>query len=314
MKSGSSRRLNPRAGRSPRRLAANRLCLCALLGLLATLACSEPPEPHRGSSDPREASRRPIVPDHRLAKKNAAIRNPETFPWYVGPEVIPSFKPGDRVWTPTPIGRSWDIINMAVASVVRVDGNHVVLQAGVLEFTVPAAVLLPAVAPPRLAPRTPVLACLGLTGEWGRVTAVSRETANVQLVMAQTVVSREIDTTSILPLTGKGGPGHPVAFHRGENIGFGLLLYMNREKAGIITYTGKLELVNPSQVRFVPVEATPVKNSTMWSPFADSLEEVRVQQVLENGAAVEIFFVSRPSEPLINPRIVTAARVTKMLW
>ncbi|MBU1243458.1 hypothetical protein KKD52_09895 [Myxococcota bacterium] len=286
----------------------------ALLGLLFILGCSEPPQQHRGPSDPRESTVRPIVPDHRMARKSAAIRNPDTFPWYVGPEVIPSFKPGDRVWTPTPIGRSWDIINMAIASVVRIDGNHVVLQAGVLEFTVPAAVLLPAVAPARLAPRTPVLACLGLTGEWGRVTTASQETVNVQLVMAQSVITREVDTASVLALTGKGGPGHPVTFHRGENIGFGLLLYLNREKAGIITYTGKLELVAPDQVRFVPLNVIPVKNATMWSPFADSLEEVRILQVLENGAAVEILFVSRPQEPLINPRIVTSARVTKMLW
>jgi len=286
-----------------------------LLGGLLCLACSEPPQQHRGPSDPRESSARPIVPDSRLVKKSAAIRNPEVFPWYVGPEVIPSFKKGDRVWTPTPIGRSWDIINMAVATVERIDGNHVVLQAGVLEFTVPAAVLLPAVAPAKPIPaRTPVLACLGLTGEWGRVTAPSKETVSVALVMAQTVVTREVEPASVMVLTGRGGPGHPVAFHRGENLGFGLLLYLNREKAGIITYTGKLELVNPDQVRFVPLEKTPVKNTSMFSPFADALEEVRIQQVLEDGAAVEIFFVSRPQQPLINPRIVTSARVTKMLW
>ena len=287
----------------------------ALLGTLLSMACSEPPQQHRGPSDPRESSMRPIVTDHRLATRSAAVRNPETFPWYVGPEVIPSFKPGDRVWTPMPIGRSWDIINMAIASVVRIDGNHVVLQAGVLEFTVPAAVLLPAVAPDKPIPaRTPVLACLGLTGEWGRVASTSKETVTVALVMAQEVVTREVDPASVLVLTGRGGPGHPVAFHRGENIGFGLLLYLNREKAGIITYTGKLELVNPDQVRFVPLETTPVKNATMWSPFADSLEEVRVQQVLENGTAVEILFVSRPVAPMLNPRIVTSSRVTKMLW
>jgi len=285
--------------------------------LLLTLclgACSEPPEPHRGPGDPREATNRTIVPDHRLVRKTAAVRNPETFPWYVGPEVIPSCKPGDRVWTPAPIGRTWDVINMAVASVVRIDGNHVVLQAGVLEFTVPAAVLLPATAHARLTTRTPVLACLGLAGEWGRVVSSDKETVGVALVMAQTVVTRELPANAVLPLTGKGGPGHPVTFHRGENIGFGLLLYLNREKAGIITYTGKLELVNPDQVRFVPLDATPVRNATMWSPFADTLEEVRIQQVLENGAAVEILFVSRPQAPLINPRVVTSARVTRMLW
>ncbi len=289
--------------------------MMTLLGAVLVLACSEPPQQHRGPSDPRESSSRPIVPDHRLATKNAAVRNPETFPWYVGPEVIPSFKPGDRVWTPMPIGRSWDIINMAIATVVRIDGNHVVLQAGVIEFTVPAAVLLPAIAPAKAIPvRTPVLACLGLSGEWGRVASTTREIVTVSLVMAQSVVTREVDPSALLVLTGRGGPGHPVAFHRGENIGFGLLLYLNREKAGIITYSGKLELVNPDQVRFVPLDSQPVKNATMWSPFADSLEEVRVQEVLDNGSAVEIFFVSRPPEPLINPRIVTSARVTRMLW
>lgn len=287
--------------------------MCSVLGAWLG-ACSEPPQQHRGPSDPREATARPIVPDHRLVRKTATVRNPEVFPWYIGPEAIPSFKPGDRVWTPTPVGRTWDIINLAVATVDRIDGNLVHLQAGVLEFSVPAAVLLPAVAPARLTPRAPVLACLGLAGEWGRVVSVNPESLTVALVMAQSVVTRDVTPDQVLPLTGKGGAGHPVAFHRGESIGFGMLLYLNREKAGVITYTGKLELVNPDQVRFVALDKPPVRNASMWASFADTLEEVRVLQVLEHDAAVEVLFPLRPQEPLINPRIISSARVTKMPW
>lgn len=288
--------------------------LTLLLAIACLGACSEPPKQHPGPSDPRESTSRPIVSDHRLVRKTASVRNPEVFPWYIGPEAIPSFKPGDHVWTPTPIGRTWDVINMAIATVDRIDGNLVHLQAGVLEFSVPAAVLLPAAAPSRLPPRTPVLACLGLTGEWGRVVSMDKESVNVALVMAQSVVTRDVTPDRVLPLTGKGGPGHPVAFHRGESVGFGMLLYLNREKAGIITYTGKLELVNPDQVRFVALDPTPVRNAVMWATFADTLEEVRILQVLEHAAAVEVLFPLRPQEPLINPRIISTARVTKMPW
>ncbi len=212
-----------------------------------------------------------------------------------------------------PIGRSWDIINLSIASVLQVEGNHVMLKAGVLEFTVPGALLIPAAAPGKLAPGTPVLAALGLTGEWGRVSRVSDGSIQVQMVMGKQVVTRTVEPAAVLVLSGKG-PGNPVIFHRGESVGFGMLLYMNHERAGVITYTGKLELIQPRDIRFVDVQKIPRKNAAMWAPFADRMEEVKVLDVLENGAALEVFWVLRPKDPQLNPRVISFAKVTRMMW
>ncbi len=249
-----------------------------------------------------------------MAPKTEVLRNPEPFPWHVGADVIPSFAPGTRVWTPTPIGRTWDIVNFAVATVHRTDGNQVILRAGQLEFTVPAALLLPVRAPGKLARGTPVVAAMGLTGEWAKVAESSADAVAVQLVLAQEVVIRTVAPDAVLPLDGKPGPGHPVAIWKQNAVEFGMLLYLNNEKAGVIGYAGRFELVPAQWVRFVPLDANLKKNASLWSPYAGRLEEVRVLEVLENGAAAKVLFVSHPEAPSINPRVVSYARITRMVW
>jgi len=276
-------------------------------------ACNDPPPAHPGPDDPRDAPVRPIAPDRRLAPKTDFVRNTEPFPWRAGADVIPSFAPQSRVWAPTPIGRTWDVVNFAVATVHRVEGNQVVLRAGQLEFTVPAAVLLPVRSPGKLAGGTPVLAAMGLTGEWAKVVESTDQAVTVHLVFAQEVVARTLAPDAVLPLD-KKGPGSPVAVWRQNGAEFGMLIYLDGERAGVIGYAGRLDWVPAAQVRFVPLDIALKKNVSLMSPYADRLEEVRVLEVLENGAAARVLFVSRPEEPGINPRVVPYARLTRMLW
>lgn len=280
--------------------------------LLLAFACKEPPYQHPGYDDPRDAPVRPIAPDRRLAPKVNIVRNPKPFPWYKGIDVIPSFAVKSRVWAPTPVGRSWDIVNFALATVHQIEGNQVILRAGELEFTVPAAVLVPAHISKNLARGTPVVAAIGLTGEWAKIIENTDQGVVVQLVFAQEVVTRTLTPDAVLPLDGKG-PGSPVGILRqNKTVGFGMLVYIDHDIAGVIGYAGRFEHVPTQSIRFVSLDTRLKKNTSMFAPYTDRLEEVRILDVLENGVAAKVLFVSRSEETGINPRVVSYARLTPM--
>lgn len=234
------------------------------------------------------------------------------FPELDGSTLVPSFKPGEKVWSPIPVGGAWEIVNYSIARVVRVEASRVHLRALRTDFVVPGAMLMQVKHPKRVRPRQAVLCALGMASEWARVIKVHKKRVLVGMVWGANYETREVKTNFIQVMEpGKALPGSPVILYRGRRWEQGLLIHRTKQRSWIIGYAGKLITLPNHRVRLVPTGEFFKERQQVWTPWYEALEEARVLKVLGGGAAYLVRFSSRPTEEYRNPRVVSFARVVK---
>jgi hypothetical protein len=237
------------------------------------------------------------------------------FPYYDGVTMIPSFKKGEKVWTPVPVGGDWSIVNYAIATVVTVKESNVYLKCIGSEFIVPGAMIIPLKRPKkRIKKGMNLLVSMGLTSEWGKVQKTGKGEVLVGMVWAKEEVEKAVSLQNLMIMEDKKwSPGSPVVFKTGRKWEFGKLIHRSKTKTWIIGYAGKLEVINNSRVRVVSLSKVYRKKQRIWTPFYDLLEEARIIKRLNNGVGYLVEFTNRPKEKYRNPRTVSFARIVRPL-
>ncbi len=235
------------------------------------------------------------------------------FPWFGASATVPAVKPGERVWSPVPVGGAWDIVNYSIATVEKVRESRVHLNASGVSFVVPGVMVQPFRRPKgRIKKGDTVLTAVSMSSEWGKVTGTTRGKVLVSMVWAREIRKEEVPVERVLLLDGKKPvPGMPVVFSSARSWEFGLLIHRTRARSLIIGYAGKLVNTRNDNVRLVPVGVRHPMRGRVWTLWYATMEEARIEKVLDGGTGYLVRFPERPAEPYRNPRLVSFARIVK---
>ena len=250
-----------------------------------------------------------LLTDPKYDTQKLKIRVTPVFPWHQNQKFVSKYKKGDKVWTPVPVNGSWKIVNFSQGIIIKNKKGISTLKSGNMKFKVPSVILTPVISDKiKLKKGDVVLANIGMTSQWGKITKINGKHFSVSFVWANEISTKSMEKPDVLPLK-KAGIGTPVVFKQKKYWHFGKLIYKNSEKAWIIGFAGSMKVINISKVRFPDVRMPLKKRKIYKAPWFDKISEVKVLSIVNKGVGYKVLYLEKPEIQSRNPRIISFAKV-----